>query len=136
MKSKFWPASVNDRRSRCSYALFPQLATPEMQPLYQIPGEMMNEHVAKLLHCPRVVQTPTRIYALLFLSGLRLTFKCFEVELAQGRGQSHLIPLHHLDDGLCETARSALLALVKRVRSRDLTTSVRGSLRKHEPLRM
>ena len=71
-----------------------------MQPLYRIPGEMLRAHVARLSLCPRVKESQANLYSLLFLSGLHVTYHFYK--------ESGIAPLHFLDDGLCETARSCM----------------------------
>ena len=83
-----------------------------MQPLYRIPGDMLCAHVARLSLCPRVKESHTNLYSLLFLSGLHVTYHFYK--------ESGTAPLHFLDDGLCETARSCMRFLGKRVRSRGM----------------
>ena len=45
-----------------------------MQPVYQIPGEMLEAHIARLCVNETFRSTPTLLHALLFLSGLRAAF--------------------------------------------------------------
>ncbi len=89
-----------------------------MQPVYRIPGEMLREHVARLCLCSRVKEFYPELYPLLFLSGLHVAFGYYKA--SRDRDDVDLTPLHLLDDGLCDRARSCLPVLVKRVRSRDI----------------
>lgn len=83
-----------------------------MQPLYRIPGEMLRGHVERLSVCTRVKESHTNLYSLLFLSGLHVSIHFYK--------ESGTVPLHFLDDGLCDTTRSCLRALGKLVRSREM----------------
>ena len=87
---------------------------------------MFRDHVARLGRCPSVEASHPRLYALLFLSGLSLTFCCFKADFGDGGALPCHMPSHSLDDGLCDMARNCLSALVKRVKSREMREMVKS----------
>jgi hypothetical protein len=96
-----------------------------MQPIYQIPGAMLEMHAAKLRACGRVADCPPRLHALLFLSGLRLAFAYWAASQKGHEFFTAAGPAHRLDDGLELVAVRCLRFLLGRARSRETRDSVR-----------
>jgi len=88
-----------------------------MQPVYQIPGDVLDAHVVRLSRIPAVQSSQSNLHALLFLSGLRVAFAYYRAANAGDEFFTNLAPRHHLDDGLDAAARSCLKGLIRDARS-------------------
>lgn len=91
-----------------------------MQPLYQIPGETLCEHIERLRRSPRVIAAPERLYPLLFLSGLHLAFRYYSAASSGDEFLTNLLPAHYLDDGLADAAEAGFTTLMRHARSRKI----------------
>jgi hypothetical protein len=89
-----------------------------MQAIYQIPGELFAAHVTRLRVCVRVADCPPRLYALLFLSGLRVAVHYYRAAHGGNEFLTNYAPAHHLDDGLVFMGKLVLAQLAKLAGSR------------------
>lgn len=96
-----------------------------MQSVYQIPGDLLEAHVARLLSSPKVQSCRSFLHALLFLSGLRVAFFYYRAARAGDEFFTNWAPSHHLDDGLDPAARSCLICLMRDARSRLTRDSIK-----------
>ena len=89
-----------------------------MQSVYQIPGGLLESHIARLQVSPAVQSCRSNLHSLLFLSGLRVAFFYYRAANAGNEFFTNWAPSHHLDDGLDPTARNCLTSLMRDARSR------------------
>ena len=87
-----------------------------MQPVYQIPGDLLKSHAASLDAIASVRDCPGELYALLFLTGLHFAFSYFRVSQSGDEFYTNLAPEHCLDDGLDRVANIGLKQLLKQTR--------------------
>ncbi len=89
-----------------------------MQPVYQIPGDLLEAHIAHLSSNPTVQSCQSYLYSLLFLSGLRVAFFYYRAAQAGDEFFTNWAPTHRLDDGLDAAAKSGITCLMRDARSR------------------
>jgi len=88
-----------------------------MQPVYHIPGDFLEAHVARLSNILREQSWRGDLHALLFLSGLRVGFASYQAASAGGGSFTSFVPSHQLDVGLDSAANSCVKLLVRDARS-------------------
>ena len=91
-----------------------------MQSVYQIPGDLLEAHVARLRRSPAVQSCEGILHACLFLTGLRVTWDYYRAARAGSEFFTNWSPSHHLDDGLDIMTRRCLKLLMCEGRSRDM----------------
>ncbi len=96
-----------------------------MQSVYQIPGDLLEAHVARLSISLAVQSCRSFLHALLFLSGLRVAFFYYRAAQAGDEFFTNWAPSHHLDDGLDAVALSCLTVLMRDARSRLMRESIK-----------
>jgi hypothetical protein len=96
-----------------------------MQPVYQIPGDVLKAHVTRLSTALGGELAPGYLHALLFLSGVHAAFCYFKAAHAGSEFFINYSPSHHLDDGLVAVSRSAIKTLMQECRSRSLQSGLK-----------
>jgi hypothetical protein len=91
-----------------------------MRSVYQIPGHLLEAHVARLRKSPAVQSCEGVLHACLFLTGLRVTWDYYRAARAGSEFFTNWSPNHHLDNGIEIMARRCLKLLVCEARSRDM----------------
>ncbi len=71
-----------------------------MQSIYQIPGHLLEGHVARLRRSPTVQSCEGILHACLFLTGLRVAWYYYRAAQSGSEFFTNWVPTHYLDDGL------------------------------------
>ncbi len=91
-----------------------------MQSIYQIPGHLLEGHVARLRRSPAVQSCEGILHACLFLTGLRVAWYYYRAAQSGSEFFTNWAPTHYLDDGLEIMARRCLKLLMREARSRGI----------------
>jgi len=96
-----------------------------MQAVYQIPGDLLEAHIARLRTSPTVQSCEGILHTCLFLTGLRVALHYFRTTRSGSEFFTNWAPSHYLDDGLDVMARRNLKLLMRKVRSRDVKEALK-----------
>lgn len=91
-----------------------------MQSVYQLPGDLLEAHVARLRGSPAIQSCEGILHAWLFLTGLRVTAHYCRAAQAGSEFFTNWAPSHYLDDGLEVMARRTLKLLMREAKSRGV----------------
>jgi len=91
-----------------------------MQPVFQIPGDLLGAHIGRLRKSPAIQSCEGILHACLFLTGLRVAAHYYRAAQAGSEFFTNWEPSHYLDDGLETMARRSLKVLMHEVRSRGI----------------
>jgi hypothetical protein len=96
-----------------------------MQPVFQIPGDLLEAHVARLRKSPAIQSCEGILHACLFLTGLRVAAHYCRAAQTGSEFFTNWEPSHYLDDGVPTMARRSLKFLMRKVRSRGIKEDTR-----------
>jgi hypothetical protein len=96
-----------------------------MQPVFQIPGDLLESHIARLRKSPAIQSCEGILHACLFLTGLRVATHYCRAAQSGSEFFTNWEPSHYLDDRLETMARRSLKFLMRKVRSRGIEEDTR-----------
>lgn len=96
-----------------------------MQPTYGITHDRLTKYYQDLRDIGvGKVETTSSTRAVLWLSGLHYSFSYCKASLSGSESETHLAPVHWLDDGLDDTASVVLKRLIRVARSRSWASAL------------